>query len=42
MDLRDLVNNAARWLSGEDDADAMIVSCRARLARNLSTSPFAT
>ena len=41
MDLRDLVNNAARWLSGEDDADAMIVSCRARLARNLSTSPFA-
>ena len=41
MDLRSLVNNAARWLSGEDDADGMVVSCRARLARNLSTSPFA-
>ncbi len=41
MDLRGLVNNAARWLNGEDDADGMIVSCRARLARNISTLPFA-
>ena len=41
MNLRELVDNAARWLSGEDDADGMVVSCRARLARNLSASPFA-
>ena len=41
MNLRELVDNAARWLSGEDDAEGMVVSCRARLARNLSASPFA-
>ena len=41
MNLRELVDNAARWLSGEEDADGMVVSCRARLARNLSVSPFA-
>ena len=41
MNLRELVDNAARWLSGEDDAEGMVISCRARLARNLSASPFA-
>lgn len=41
MNLKDLVYNAAHWLSGEDDADGMVVSCRARLARNLSALPFA-
>ena len=41
MNLRYLVDNAALWLSGEDDAEGMVVSCRARLARNLSSSPFA-
>ena len=41
MNLRYLIDNAALWLSGEDDAEGMVVSCRARLARNLSSSPFA-
>lgn len=33
--------NAASWLSGEGSADGMVVSCRARLARNLAAWPFA-
>lgn len=41
MNFRDLAYNAARWLSGEDDAEGMVVSCRVRLARNLAASPFA-
>ena len=41
MHLSELTNNAALWLSGEDDADGIVVSCRARLARNLRTRPFA-
>ena len=41
MNIEDLVYNAASWLSGEEDADGMVVSCRARLARNLAAWPFA-
>jgi protein arginine kinase len=41
MNLKDLAHNAAHWLSGQDDAEGMIVSCRARLARNLAGAPFA-
>ncbi len=41
MNIEDLVYNAASWLSGEGDADGMVVSCRARLARNLAAWPFA-
>ena len=41
MHIEDLVYNAASWLSGEGDDDGMVVSCRARLARNLAAWPFA-
>ena len=41
MNIEDLVYNAAGWLSGEGDTDGMVVSCRARLARNLAAWPFA-
>ncbi len=41
MHLSELANNPAHWLSGADDARGIVVSCRARLARNLSTRPFA-
>ena len=41
MDIEDLVYNAASWLSGGGDGDGMVVSCRARLARNLAAWPFA-
>ena len=41
MNIEDLVHNAASWLSGEGDTDGMVVSCRARLARNLAACPFA-
>lgn len=41
MNIEDLVYNAASWLSGEGSADGMVVSCRARLARNLAAWPFA-
>ena len=41
MNIEDLVHNAASWLSGEGDTDGMVVSCRARLARNLAAWPFA-
>ena len=40
MDLRLLIRNLPHWLSGAADAEGMVVSCRARLARNLSTRPF--
>jgi len=42
MTLGEVIHNAACWLSGEDDADGTVVSCRARLARNLGEAPFAT
>lgn len=41
MHIEDLVYNAAGWLSGGGDDDGMVVSCRARLARNLAAWPFA-
>jgi len=41
VNIEDLVYNAASWLSGEGSADGMVVSCRARLARNLAAWPFA-
>jgi protein arginine kinase len=41
MDFRNLASNEARWLSGEMDNEGMVISCRARLARNLCTVPFA-
>ncbi len=41
MNIGELVGNRAQWLSGEADGDGIVVSCRARLARNISTAPFA-
>ena len=41
MELKELSNNSALWLSGTADVDGMVVSCRARLARNLATPAFA-
>lgn len=41
MELKELSNNSALWLSGAADVDGMVVSCRARLARNLATPVFA-
>ena len=41
MHLSELADNAAHWLSGAEDAGGIVISCRARLARNLSTRPFA-
>lgn len=40
MKLQSLVSSAPSWLSGEDDADGIVISCRARLARNVSAYPF--
>jgi len=41
MELHDLVQAAPSWLSGTDDAGGIVISCRARLARNLADYPFA-
>ena len=41
MDLIELSQNLASWLCGNDDADGIVVSCRTRLARNLTAQPFA-
>ena len=41
MNLKELVRNSARWLSGTDDVEGMVLSCRVRLARNLASRPFA-
>ena len=41
MSLEDLTSTAPSWMSGEDDADGIVISCRARLARNLAKHPFA-
>ena len=42
MNLQALVKKPPSWLSGEDDAGGIVVSCRARLARNLADYPFGT
>ena len=41
MQLKELAHNIALWLSGSEDVDGMVVSCRARLARNLAGPAFA-
>ena len=41
MDPKELVHNSAHWLSGASDLEGMVVSSRARLARNVSSRPFA-
>ena len=41
MNLQELALNSAHWLSGVDDEEGMVLSCRTRLARNLSALPFA-
>ncbi len=41
MNLIELSQNPASWLSGTDDADGIVVSCRTRLARNINAVPFA-
>jgi protein arginine kinase len=40
--LDSLVRTAPSWMSGGDDADGIVISCRARLARNLAQFPFAS
>ncbi|NKB69960.1 MAG: protein arginine kinase [Candidatus Latescibacteria bacterium] len=40
MDLKILAHQTASWLSGEADMDGIVVSCRARLARNLNSCSF--
>ena len=35
-----MIQAAPSWLSGSDDADGIVISCRARLARNLAAHPF--
>jgi len=40
MNLSEVINNVACWLSGAGDEDGMVISCRARLARNLMGVPF--
>ena len=42
MNLQALVKKPPSWLSGEDAAGGIVVSCRARLARNLADYPFGT
>jgi hypothetical protein len=42
VNLQALVKKPPSWLSGEDDAGGIVVSCRARLARNLADYPFGT
>ena len=41
MNLKELVHYSASWLSGASDVEGMVVSCRTRLARNLSSRFFA-
>lgn len=40
MKLSEVIHNPASWLSGANDEKGMVISCRARLARNLTTVPF--
>lgn len=42
MKLDSLIRTAPSWMSGADDADGIVISCRARLARNLAEFPFAS
>lgn len=42
IDLRDFASQVSSWLSGVPDAGDVVVSCRIRLARNLSSFPFAS
>jgi protein arginine kinase len=41
MNLSEVIHNSACWLSGAEDRKGLVISCRARLARNLTTAPFA-
>ena len=41
MKLNEVIRNTACWLSGAQDEEGIVVSCRIRLARNLQTVPFA-
>ena len=40
MNLQALIATAPSWLSGEDDTAGIVISCRARLARNVTSYPF--
>ena len=40
MSLEGLITTPPSWMSGEDDADGIVISCRVRLARNLARYPF--
>lgn len=40
MNLKQLIHNPASWLQGVEDQDGIVVSCRARLARNMAAVPF--
>jgi protein arginine kinase len=40
--LDSLIRTAPSWMSGDDDAEGIVISCRARLARNLARYPFAS
>ena len=42
MKLDSLIRTAPSWMRGDDDADGIVISCRARLARNLAKYPFAS
>jgi protein arginine kinase len=42
MELKELVHRSPAWASGEDDKDGMVLSCRVRLARNLTGATFQT
>ena len=42
MKLDSLIRTAPSWMTGDDDADGIVISCRARLARNLAKYPFAS
>lgn len=42
MKLDSLIRTAPSWMTGDDDADGIVISCRARLARNLARYPFAS
>ena len=41
LNISELAANHAQWLNGAEDHHGVVVSCRARLARNLSAMPFA-
>ena len=42
MKLDSLLRTAPSWMTGDDDADGIVISCRARLARTLAKYPFAS